>query len=106
MLRCSTCLPRRGHGVLCISARRDFCRYRGILGHVVQLTKYSVRRGDGSFLFVILHRRAPREHERVVNRALQEMGNVKLIVVSNVESLVCSVGSPDRSTRVVGLLVH
>lgn len=106
ILHCGTRLPRNGRGILCMSARRDGYRYRGILRHVLELTKLPASHRASGLRFFVLQRCDPGRHQRVVGRTLTSSPNVNFIIVSNVHSLLCSVGDPDRSISLVGSLVH
>lgn len=106
ILQCITRLPRSGQGILCISARRDPCRYLGIVAHVLQVTNLPSSESGRGLRFLTLEGCAPRRHVEVIRRTVCGAPRVNLMVVSNVQSVICSVGDPDRSAHVVSGLVR
>lgn len=89
-----------------MSARRDHCRYRGILRHVLGLTNLPADVSGRGLSFVYLERCAPSIEVRIVSCTLTRSRDCKLIVVSKVESLLLSVGGTKRSIRIVGGVVR
>lgn len=106
ILRCHSSFPRGGQAVLCVSARRKRPRYRGMLRHVLYLTKLPGGTSSSGLVVLNLQGCSPRVELTVIRRTVNAVPGLKLIVVSNVESFVCSVGSPGRTAGVVSGFVR
>lgn len=106
VLRCGIGIPVGHPLMLCYSARRDEFRYRELVSEICGLVgcpAARIRRGLG---FVSLERCPAGRHVDVVRCTLSGCTNgVYLIVVSKVESLICSVGGTARTARVANGLV-
>lgn len=106
ILGCAASFPSKGGHVLCVSARRDRGRYVVMVRHVVGLTRLPAGRSYSHFCFLTLHGFGPGRYLTVVSSTVDRVRKLNFIIVSKVHSLICSVGSPDRTAYMVSGLVR